>query len=142
MASVEARAVQLAGLASSRSGSPLIRALAAEIQRSQAHQVTTLSGWLKAWGRPLALGSTSSGARVAGEVTANDVRELSGTSGSAFDKAWLRLMVRQLHAEVPVSKTAMRDGKNADLRTLARTVVTDGRVLIARMHGLVTDQGD
>jgi uncharacterized protein (DUF305 family) len=144
MVALGSRAVEAAEVASASSVSPLVRALAGELQRAQGRQVSASAAWLEAWGQGSSSGGSGKPARVTprGSVGSADVRRLRHSAGGTLDRLWLQLMARQERAEVRVVRVELRHGTSPVVRALARSVIARSRVDGVRMRGLLGDQGD
>jgi uncharacterized protein (DUF305 family) len=144
MLPLETRAAQMAGLAATHSRSAPVHALAQEIQRSREGQVTTLKSWLSGWGAPVPAsgGSATAGGASTGLPSDADLRQLRQASGIPFDRLWLSLMISEQQAELGLARTVLKHGGHAEVQSLAHDVITDRRITIERMRGLLQDRGD
>jgi uncharacterized protein (DUF305 family) len=144
MAALGGRAVDLAELASTSSGSPLVRAVADDIRRAQLRRVSDSVAWLRGWTpSPSTSGDGPSRSTTGhGAVGPDDLRRLRRSAGLAFDRLWLRLMARQQRAEARAARVEVGGGRNAAARALARTVITGNRAQLTRLRGLLVDEGD
>jgi uncharacterized protein (DUF305 family) len=136
MVTLEARTVQIAGLARTRSHSSPVRALGQAIGHSQSSEAKMLDTLLTAWDEPVPK------ARIHGLASKIDLTQLLHATGIGFDRLWLRLMIKAERGELTLAETERTKGTNADVLALARDVIPDRRITIARMHGLLADRGD
>ncbi|MEV7415510.1 DUF305 domain-containing protein [Streptomyces sp. NPDC089919] len=141
------QAVAMAELAPGRAASAEVKALAEQIRQAQAPEITTMSGWLKAWGRPVPqpAGTGHAGhdgmsgmTGTDGMMTAAEMTALSKSSGPAFDKAFLGLMVEHHRGAVQMARTELAQGADPASKKLAQSVVDAQTSEITRMKKLLT----
>jgi uncharacterized protein (DUF305 family) len=136
MVTLEARTVQIAGLAPTRSHSAPVRALGQAIGHSQSSEAKMLDALLTAWDEP------APKARIPGLPSESDLARLLHATGIGFDRLWLRLVTNAEGGELSLAETERAHGANAGVVALARDVIPDRRITIERMHGLLADRGD
>ncbi|MET7638766.1 DUF305 domain-containing protein [Streptomyces sp. NPDC005438] len=136
------QAVEMSELAPSRDASPEVAKLAGEIKKAQAPEITTMSGWLKGWGRPVPKedDSAHTGHGMPGMVTAKQMAELRKAKGAAFDRTFLKLMVEHHKGAVVMSRAEESAGKHGPSKKLAGEIVTAQRKEIKTMNSLL-DKG-
>jgi len=59
-------------------------------------------------------------------MPAQEITNLGNATGSAFDRMWLKMMVRHHQGAVDMAKAALAQGANPDARKLAKAVI-DGQ---------------
>ncbi|MER6590320.1 DUF305 domain-containing protein [Micromonospora purpureochromogenes] len=119
------QAVEMAELAATRVKNPELKELAAGIKAAQAPEITTMTGWLTAWGKPTEVpgGHQEHGADVMpGMVSDKDMAALKAASGSEFDSMFARLMIAHHNGAIQMARTAQSDGSNQDVKKLAVTI--------------------
>jgi uncharacterized protein (DUF305 family) len=138
------QAVTMAEMAEEKASSADVKALAAEIKKAQAPEITTMSGWLKAWGEdvPVDAGSAMPGMHHAssdmpGMMSERDMTALGRKSGRAFDTAFLTMMVEHHQGAVDMARTERTGGAFAPARTLAGAVITAQTAEIAQMKKML-----
>nr|WP_277819787.1 DUF305 domain-containing protein [Actinomadura sp. RB99] len=129
------QAVEMAGLAPSRAASTQVKALAAGIEKAQAPEIATMTGWLKDWGAPAAM--TGMHHDMPGIMGEKDMTSLKGLKGAAFDKAFLRMMIEHHQGAVTMARAEGRSGQNADAKAMAASIVRTQTAEIAKMRGLL-----
>ncbi|MFF0520448.1 DUF305 domain-containing protein [Actinomadura nitritigenes] len=129
------QAVEMAGLAPSRAASAQVKALAAGIEKAQAPEIATMTGWLKDWGAPAAM--TGMHHDMPGIMGEKDMTSLKGLKGAAFDKAFLRMMIEHHQGAVTMARAEGRSGQNADAKAMAASIVRTQTAEIAKMRGLL-----
>ena len=105
------QAVEMAALVTDRSASPEVKKLATAIEKAQNPEIRTMSGWLESWGEKVpGAGQGSghsghSGHGMAGMMSAEDMTRLEKSSGSAFDRAFLEMMIEHHRGAVEMART-------------------------------------
>lgn len=154
-------AIEMADLAATRATSTQVKDLAAQIKAAQQPEIDAMTSWLMAWGEPLdmpGMGSTpspsggmpgmdmssptptsssASGMEMPG-MTAQEMASLKATSGTAFDKRFLTLMIQHHQGAVSMAKAELSQGRNADARQLAQSIVTSQTKQIADMQTMLS----
>ena len=143
-----AQAVEMADMALSSSTNADVLALAKQIKAAQNPEIETMSGWLRAWGQKVpAMNSMSdgghdmtdmSGMMMDGMMTEKDMDRLESSTGSAFDRLWLELMIQHHEGAVRMSEDELKDGKNPEVKALAQTIITAQQAEITKMNSLLT----
>ncbi|MEP7331687.1 MAG: DUF305 domain-containing protein [Terracoccus sp.] len=136
------QAVTMSQMAQKQATNAKVKSLAAEIQAAQGPEITTMTGWLTAWGQPAPTSgghdmSQMGGAGMGGMMTDEQMQQLSAASGSAFDRMWLQMMVAHHQGAVEMSGVELRDGKNADARKLAQQIIDAQKKEITVMNQLL-----
>jgi uncharacterized protein (DUF305 family) len=134
-------AVEMAGLAATRAADAEVKALAAKIKAAQQPEISTMTGWLGAWGQPapepgMAMPAMGHGA-MPGAMSAADMTKLAAAEGAAFDKQFLTMMIAHHEGAVTMAQDELKDGSNTDAKALARKIVTDQQAEIATMRSLL-----
>ncbi len=130
----------MAGLAPDRAASTEVKRLAAEIEKAQAPEIATLSGWLRSWGEDVPTeGTAGHGAHGGGDgmMSAEDMEALREASGPAFDEAFLRMMIEHHEGAVAMARTERADGSHPPARGMAADIVDAQSSEIGRMKNLL-----
>ncbi|MFJ7154030.1 DUF305 domain-containing protein [Streptomyces sp. NPDC101118] len=134
------QAVVMAELAGTRAASPEVKTLAGEIKKAQDPEIATMTGWLRAWGEPVPQEGAAmehAGHGMAGMMTPGEMANLEKSSGAAFDKAFLELMVKHHEGAVEMARTEKAQGRHPEAKKLAEAVITTQSAEIARMKKLL-----
>ncbi|MFG2209526.1 DUF305 domain-containing protein [Streptomyces sp. NPDC048638] len=147
------QAVTMADLAEDRAASGEVKTLADKIKNAQDPEITTMSGWLTAWGEKVPAETTegmgdmdhgmdhgmghSGGSGMPGMMTEKQMKELKGASGKAFDTAFLTMMVGHHEGAVKMARTEQREGAYGPAKTLAGNVITGQSTEITQMNKLL-----
>ncbi|QKG23230.1 DUF305 domain-containing protein [Actinomadura verrucosospora] len=129
------QAVEMAGLAPSRASSAQVKALAADIEKAQAPEIAKMTGWLDDWGAPTAMSGMHHD--MPGIMSEKDMTSLKDLKGTAFDKAFLQMMIKHHQGAVTMARTEDRSGRNPDAKALATSIVRTQSAEIAKMRGLL-----
>ncbi len=143
-----AQAVEMADLALEKSTNADVLALAKQIKASQNPEIQTMSGWLQSWGQKVPSTDSMSGGghdmtdmggmMMGGMMTEADMEKLESSSGTAFDRLWMELMIQHHEGAVRMSEDELKDGKNPDVKALAQTIVTSQQAEISTMNSLLS----
>ena len=141
-----AQALRMTALVPTHSGRKDMALLARRMDVSQQSELEVLRSWLKARGAPAPEpagghgGAAASGqAAMPGMLTELELTRLEAARGRAFDRLFLRLMVRHHEGALTMVSDlfAANDGNEPEVSALARHVDADQRVEIARMRRLL-----
>lgn len=138
------QAIAMADMAVKQASDSQVKRLAAEIKAAQGPEITTLSGWLKAWGAPVPSASMSAGhdmgghGGMAGMMSAAEMQQLEAASGMAFDKLWLEMMIKHHRGAIEMAKTELASGQNQPAKALAESISTSQAKEIATMQALLS----
>ena len=143
-----AQAVEMADLALEKSTNADVLALAKQIKASQNPEIQTMSGWLQSWGQKVPSTDSMSGGghdmtdmggmMMDGMMTEADMEKLESSSGTAFDRLWMELMIQHHEGAVRMSEDELKNGKNLDVKALAQTIVTSQQAEISTMNSLLS----
>ena len=153
--------VEMANLAADRSQDPEVRQLAFDISSTQTNQVGRMQGWLTLWGLSISGGqsmawmngaagydmsSMGAGSGVAdslmpGMATEDEIAELRGLTGSAFDVQFLRLMIRHHQGAKDMAGYAATNAAQPALATLARTMAETQAAEVETMTDMLAARG-
>lgn len=138
------QALEMARLADGRAASADVKDLAARIEKAQAPEIATLTGWLKSWGEQVPepaesmSGMDHSGhSGMPGMMDGSDMEELEAASGKAFDTAFLRLMIEHHKGAVEMAATEREKGAYGPAKALAAEIVSTQKDEIAEMNRLL-----
>jgi uncharacterized protein (DUF305 family) len=143
-----AQAVEMADLAIANTKNPDVLALARQIKAAQSPEIEKMTAWLHSWGQAIpstAMGSMSGhdmsrmdGMMMDGMMSQADMDRLSTSTGSAFDRLWIELMIQHHEGAVKMSKSEVAGGKNTEAKALAQSIITSQQAEISSMQSLLT----
>ena len=132
------QALDMAKLVPSRSTNPKVLDLASRIEKAQDPEITTMRGWLTAWGAGTAMPGTDHG--MPGMMPAGDLEKLKCAKGTEFDRMWLDMMIKHHQGAIDMSRTELAKGGNADAKALAQRIIDAQQSEITEMRGLLAQR--
>lgn len=142
-----AQALVMAGLAPTHGASPAVQTLAARIINAQKDEIATLEQWLLDRGQPvpevriegtkLMVHGADHAMHMPGMLTPDQLRELDGAQGAAFDRLFLTYMIQHHRGAVTMVHDLFgTDGAGQDelVFKLASDIQVDQTTEIARME--------
>jgi len=137
-------AIEMGELAASKGSTPDVRALGQRIVAAQGPEIELMSGWLAQWGVPSPTASDHSampGMEVGGMSQSNATDQLSGSTGTAFDREFLTLMISHHEGALQMAASEQAHGQSADARNLAAAITTSQTAEIEQMRGMLAALG-
>jgi uncharacterized protein (DUF305 family) len=134
------QAVEMADLAPDRAQSPEVKSLAEDIKKAQDPEIKTLSGWLTSWGEDVPAKGVmdhSMHGGMEGMMSAEEMDKLKSSSGTAFDTAFMELMIKHHEGAVAMAKTEQADGAYAPAKRMAGDIITSQTAEITQMNKLL-----
>jgi uncharacterized protein (DUF305 family) len=141
------QAVEMAKLADGRASDTEIKTLAADIEKAQDPEISTMNGWLTSWGKPRPTAGSdmgdmpgmdhSGGGHMAGMMSDKDMSELKAAKGTPFDKKFAELMIAHHEGALAMAKDEQKNGKNADAKKLAGNIVKGQTAEITKMKQIL-----
>ncbi|TFV52396.1 DUF305 domain-containing protein [Blastococcus sp. TF02A-35] len=154
--------VEMANLVAERSEDPEVESLAVDISATQTNQAGRMQGWLALWGLPITGGETmawmpadahgghsghdmdmdmGAGALMPGMATEEELADLRGLSGTAFDVEFLRLMIRHHQGGFDMAAHAAVEADVQAVRDLARSIEQSQGIETETMTDMLTARG-
>ncbi|MEO3781780.1 DUF305 domain-containing protein [Actinocorallia sp. B10E7] len=139
------QAVEMADLAATRAGSQQVKDLAAKIKAAQDPEITTMSGWLTAWGEQVPAdgmhgmdhGTGHPGQGMPGMMSETDMAGLAKLSGTGFDTRFLKMMIAHHEGAVTMATTEKSEGAYGPAKDLAASIITGQSTEIDQMKKLL-----
>ncbi|WP_405554276.1 DUF305 domain-containing protein [Streptomyces canus] len=138
------QAIEMAELADGRAASTQVKDLAARVEKAQGPEITTMTGWLKAWDEkvPESMpGMDHSGMDgmdgMAGMMDSADMGKLKKASGKDFDSMFLTMMVEHHEGAVEMATTEKAKGEYKAATAMAGDIVTAQNAEISEMKKLL-----
>jgi uncharacterized protein (DUF305 family) len=117
-----------------------VKSLAEDIKKAQDPEIKTLSGWLTSWGEDVpakgAMDHSMHGG-MEGMMSAEEMDKLKSSSGTAFDTAFMELMIKHHEGAVAMAKTEQADGAYAPAKRMAGDIITSQTAEITEMNKLL-----
>lgn len=132
-------ALDMARLVDGRTQDQRIRDLADRIEAGQEPEITTMTGWLEAWGRLAAAAKSDDMGGM--EMGHEDTAALVSASGAKFDRMWLEAMIYHHTGAVEMADTEISSGRNPDAITLAARIADSQSLEIQEMQAILDELG-
>ena len=117
--------IVMSQMARNRATSPKVKDLAARIEAEQAPEMPQMRELLSAWKAPT------------GPAGMQPARGMPGTTGDAFDRMFLQMMVAHDHGAIEMSQTELAQGSNPTARQLAQKIIDTQQAEITEMQDLL-----
>lgn len=130
-----AQAVEMAKLVPTRSQNQQVKDLATAIEGAQAPEMQQMTTLLAGFGKPAPSATMSHS--MPGLMTPQQMTELTGLSGAAFDKMWLQMMVAHHQGAITMANDELKNGTNADAKKMAEAIIAAQQGEIATMNGML-----
>jgi uncharacterized protein (DUF305 family) len=142
-------AVAMARIADQRAQHPEIKAMAADIQRTQDAEIRQMKGWRQAWygsdqtppmsKMPMVPGMSGSGG-MAGHGGMSSTMDMAAdverlrTAPESFDRAFIDAMIPHHESAIDAAKAAETRAQRSEIKELARGIVRDQEREITQMR--------
>lgn len=119
------QAVALSALVPQRSSDPALVELAAAISAAQGPEIQTMKAFLVQWtgGESGHEGHDMGAMQMPGMVDDATMKKLETLNGKEFDTLWLQSMISHHEGAIEMANVELRDGVNADAKSLAGHIV-------------------
>lgn len=137
------QAVMMSQMAEGRAEDERVRELAADIEAAQQPEIDLMTGWLEAWGEDVPSGMGHGGDHGMGDMDAMDMPgmmsdadldDLEGSSGSAWDRMFLVMMIEHHEGAIEMAQEQQTEGENPEAIALAEKIERDQKAEIAMME--------
>lgn len=132
------QAVEMANMVPDRTTNPELIKLAQTIAGAQGPEIETMKGFLVQWNAGEDGGQQghdmSSMQGMVGDATMEKLKTLNGPE---FDRLWLQSMISHHESAIAMANTEIKDGANADAKTLAQQIVTGQQAEINTMKQML-----
>src|SRR5262245_52061130 len=118
------QAVEMATLAETRAADQEIKQVAAQVKTNEGREITTMTGWLKAWGMPTAEsnGGMAGMAGMPGMASEQEMAQLKAANGVDFDRMFARMLIANYNGGIQMCREIKGAGLNTDVTALATTM--------------------
>jgi uncharacterized protein (DUF305 family) len=130
------QAVEMAGLAPTRSTDPQVLAMAAQIAAAQQPEIDLMKSWLTTWGVPIM--ADHSGHDMAGMMSDDDLDALESLTGTEFDEAFLTMMIAHHEGALSMVKPVL-DSDDPAVKALAEAIAEVQTREIAQMRAMLAE---
>ena len=129
------QAVQMAKLAATRASDSRVKDLAARIEAAQDPEIMKMTGWMSSWGASMP--SDMAGMDMPGMMSTADMTALTSASGTAFDKAFLTMMIAHHTGALAMAQAELATGSDADAKALAQSIIDGQTKEITEMKAIL-----
>lgn len=139
-----AQAIEMADMALAKATNSQVRTFATTIKAAQAPEIATMSGWLASWNSPVpntSMNPSMPGMTMPGMMSAAAMQTLNKSTGPAFDKLWIQMMIQHHTGAITMAKTELAQGQNAQAKSLAQTIITSQSSEITQFRKLLPTLG-
>lgn len=118
--------------------SDVVKSLATRIKGAQDPEIAQMTGFLTSWKMSLTMdGSMNHSNMMSGMLSADEITKLGTLRGVEFDRAFMNGMIAHHEGAIDMANEVLKDGKNAEVRTLATAIVSAQNTEITEMKGLL-----
>ncbi|MFI7132321.1 DUF305 domain-containing protein [Nonomuraea sp. NPDC050153] len=128
-------AIELAELATTRAATEEVKELAEKIKDNQQPQIETMQGWLKEWDKATPV--SEAGHDAPAGMTDATIKTLLDSRGTAFDKAFLTMMIDHHQEAIAMARVERKHGKNSQAKRLAERIMKDQQAQVTQMQKLI-----
>lgn len=112
-----------------------VTAMATQIKDAQGPEITTLTGWLKAWNAPT---DAPMDHEMDGMMSEDDLNKLRAATGTDAAKLFLTQMIEHHEGAVDMAEDEIEDGKNGDAVAMAKSIVDSQQKEIDQMRTMLS----
>lgn len=138
------QAIVMAEMARNRATSPEVKALAAQIEKAQAPEITTMTGWLIDWGEKVPQGmygmdgmGRDDGHGMPGMMDDDRMDQMRHARGSGFDTMFLTMMIEHHEGAVEMAETEKKQGAYGPAKELADDIIASQTAEITQMRNML-----
>ncbi|MFD4114854.1 DUF305 domain-containing protein [Streptomyces niveus] len=146
------QAVEMSALADGRASGAEIKTLAAEIEKAQDPEITTMRSWLKAWGEPESAdgsepgmdhgsggshGTEDGSGGADGMMSDRDLAELTAAKGVDFDRKFAELMIKHHDGAIAMARDQRKNGESGKVKKLAADVIKAQTAEVEQLNALL-----
>jgi uncharacterized protein (DUF305 family) len=111
-----------------------VKELANRIKAAQDPEIAAMKGFLNGWRAPLVPDDDMDhGSMMEGMLTVEELDELAGLTGSAFDIRWAAAMIAHHRGAVAMASDVLVDGINSATKKLAEEIIATQQAEIDEM---------
>ena len=135
-----AQAITMAEMALQNAVDPRVKDLAGRVKAAQGPEIDQLRGWLKTWGQTASDPNAPhdmAGMNMPSMMSADDMKNLEGQTGTGFDRLFLEQMIRHHEGAVTMARTEKDKGKYPSAITMADAIVTSQSAEITEMRAIL-----
>ncbi|WP_458247294.1 DUF305 domain-containing protein [Streptomyces sp. MAI_2237] len=131
------QALEMARFADGRAADSEVKSLAGKIEKAQNPEITAMKGWLRSWGRPVAMGDMPGMDMGEGMMSDRNMKALKAMKGAAFDKMFAQMMIGHHKGAITMAKEEQKNGKNPDAVKTAGNIATSQSVEVEQLQSIL-----
>jgi uncharacterized protein (DUF305 family) len=133
------QAVEMSDMLLKKSGvSKATTALAKQIKAAQGPEITTMQGWLKAWGKSADGGMGGMNHDTGGGMaTQTEMAKFDRAQAEAGEELFLEMMTKHHQGAIMMAQMEVKNGKNLDTIAMAKDITTSQQAEIDTMKKLL-----
>ncbi|MFF5260810.1 DUF305 domain-containing protein [Actinomadura viridis] len=147
------QAVEMSKAVAAKSSDPEVKRLAGQIERAQAPEIATMTGWLRQWGATVPPedggagegghggmdpgGHGGNGGGMPGMMTGKQMADLGKAKGAKLDRMFLTMMIEHHEGAVVMAREEQAKGAHPDAKAMAAAIVRTQEAEIAAMRGML-----
>jgi uncharacterized protein (DUF305 family) len=131
------QALEVAELAQTRAQDAALSEVASSIAATLEPQITTMNGWLAAWGEPAQPEGGHDGMSMPGMATEDEMAALMEASGVEFDRMFARMMIAHHGGALQMCQDVQTQGMNQDVNDLATTIEEQRSAELATLEEII-----
>jgi uncharacterized protein (DUF305 family) len=140
-----AQAIYMSRMAAAHNANPRVLKLANKIDQSQVAEIRIMQDWLRRNSQVAPDTSSWRTMKMAGMLTAEQLKTLDAANGVGFDSAFLTLMIQHHEGALQMVKdlfATARAGQEVDVNVFANDVVTVQTAEIGAMRQMLSQLSD
>jgi uncharacterized protein (DUF305 family) len=135
------QAVEMAELAESRASDPEVKQIAAQVLAAQEPEITTMTGWLTAWGVPATGGHEMPGMSgtegMPGMASEQEMGQLEAATGVDFDRMFARMMIAHHNGAIQMARDVSTQGMNPEVKALASAIEQSQAAEVTQLEAIL-----
>jgi uncharacterized protein (DUF305 family) len=131
-------ALVMAEMALAQASNPEVKDLARQIKATEGTEIQKMSDWLTSWSVEVPADMTGMDHDDRpGMMGQQQLNDLKATTGNAFDRRFLIMMIEHHQGAIDMAQVARVDGENPDVKSLAEKIRSAQTAEITRMSHLL-----
>jgi uncharacterized protein (DUF305 family) len=113
-----------------------VQGLATRIKGAQDAEISLMKGWLAEWKQPVEMDMSDGHdmSTMAGMMSVEEMDALGKSTGAAFDKSWMEMMIVHHEGAISQAQTAKAKGSNPAVAALSEQIISAQQAEIAEMR--------
>jgi uncharacterized protein (DUF305 family) len=135
------QAVEMSDMLAKKSGvSAETTALAQQIKAAQGPEITTMQGWLQAWGKDADGGMGGMDHDMGGGMASEEeMQKFDQANAKTGERMFLEMMTAHHQGAIAMAQMQVKSGKNSDAIAMAKDIVSSQQAEMDAMKKLLAD---